>query len=315
MTEQLQIIVCRGCPASGKSFWSVAKVAENPLTWVRQNNDEIRAMCNSSVYGKQYEAFIRTTRLSMIKEAIKANFNVVVDNVNANEQNWKDVLKIAKEANKDIIVSEKLFYEDIEVLLERNAKRTGSAFVPEKVIHKFYRELGGKKFKDAVPKVEVFSKRDVAVDRNVPAMVQDESLPRAVICDLDGTLAKIGDRSPYCASNCDLTDSPNDWVVETVKLYYNADYKIIFCSGRMDKDRAPTIRFIEKHLPGMKYVLLMREDADLRRDDIVKEEIFNKYIKPNYWTKLVIDDRLIVCRKWYEMGLNLFRAGDPDSSF
>jgi hypothetical protein len=75
------------------------------------------------------------------------------------------------------------------------------------------------------------------------------------------------------------------------------------------------MRFIEKHLPGMEYVLLMRKDADFRKDNVVKEEIFNEYIKNKYWVKLVIDDRLSVCQLWFRLGLNLLRAGDPDANF
>jgi len=225
------------------------------------------------------------------------------------------VYKIAKEANKDIFLTEKPFYVELEEAIERDSKREGKAKVGENIVRKFWKDLGGKQFAFYNPKNEIFTKRTSPADRVVEPMVQDESLPRSLICDLDGTLAKIGNRSPYSAENCDIVDAPNEPVVETVKLYYAAGYKIIFCSGRMEKDRAPTIRFIEKCLPDVEYMLLMRKDNDTRKDAIIKEEIFNEHIKGKYWVKLVLDDRAAVCRQWFSMGLNLFRVGDPDANF
>ena len=311
----IKVILTKGAPASGKSFWAKAEVAKDPDNWVRINNDDLRAMTNGSVFSADYEKLITDTRNFLIREALKREKNVIIDNVNANKRHFETVCKIAKDMNRDIQVFEKLFYEDLDVLLERDAKREGKAQVGEAVVKKWFKELGGKQFKHCHPKVEIFTKRTSAADRFVDAMVQDENLPYAIICDLDGTLAKIGDRSPYDASNCDITDSPNEHVVQTVQLHHDAGYKIIFCSGRMEKDRAPTERFIKKCLPRVSYTLLMRSDNDQRKDSIIKEEIFNASIKNKYCVKLVLDDRLQVCRLWYDMGLNLLRAGDPEASF
>src|SRR6202012_204832 len=63
----------------------------------------------------------------------------------------------------------------------------------------------------------------------------DPSLPYAVICDLDGTLAILGDRDPYDASRC-YEDGLNRAVAIAVKAIsreYNAD--IFLFSGRSDK--------------------------------------------------------------------------------
>lgn len=48
---------------------------------------------------------------------------------------------------------------------------------------------------------------------------QDPSLPIAIICDLDGTLALLNGRSPFDASKCNQ-DLPNIPVVNMVKNYY-----------------------------------------------------------------------------------------------
>lgn len=311
----LKIILTRGAPASGKSTWAKAEIAKEPLIWLRINNDDLRSTFNGSVFSGDYEKLIRETRNFLIREGIKRDLNIILDNVNSSKRNWDDVCKIAQEANKDIQVLEKLFYTDLEELLERNAKREGTARVPDEVVKKFFKDLGGKQFKFSNAKVEIFTRRSRSADRIVQPMQQDESLTRAVIFDNDGTISLIhSGRSPYDASTCDL-DAPHPHVIECMKLYYDAGYKILFVSGREEKDRAPTERFYQKHFPHVQYKLYMRPTGDMRKDVIIKEEIFNNHIKPKYFIAGWFDDRLQVSKWVYESGLPLFRVNDPEANF
>jgi predicted kinase len=311
----LKIILTKGAPASGKSTWAKQEIAKDPLSWLRINNDDLRGSFNGSVFSGDYEKLIRETRNFLVREGLKRGLNIILDNVNSSKRNWDDVCKLAQEANKDIQVLEKLFYVELEELLERNAKREGTAKVPEEVVKKFFKDLGGKQFKFSNAKVEIFTKRNKAADRIVEPMMQDEGLPRAVIFDNDGTISLIhSGRSPYDASTCDL-DAPHPHVIECMKLYYNAGYQILFVSGREDKDRAPTERFYQQHFPEVKYKLYMRKTGDMRKDVVIKEEIFNEHIKPNYFIAGWYDDRLQVSKWVYESGLPLFRVNDPEATF
>src|SRR5713101_1567973 len=110
----IKIILCKGCPASGKSFWAKKEIAKDPENWCRVNNDEIRAMYNGSVYSANYEKFITETRNFMIREAIKRHKNIIIDNVNANERHFKDACKLAQTANEDVEVFEKIFFISLE---------------------------------------------------------------------------------------------------------------------------------------------------------------------------------------------------------
>ena len=103
---------------------------------------------------------------------------------------------------------------------------------------------------------------------------------RAIICDIDGTLAlKHDGRSWYDASTSDL-DNPNKPVLALLRFVQEAnwhglnteqDCQIIFLSGRQEKDREPTEKFLEKHmLKG--YPLFMRTTDDFRNDTIIRSE-------------------------------------------
>ena len=309
----IKIFLTKGAPASGKSTWAKAEIAKDPLNYLRINNDNLRDSFNGSVFSSDYEKLIRETRNFLIKEGIKRGLNIILDNVNANKRNWEEVCKIAQESNKDIQVLEKLFYVELDELLERNAKREGTARVPDDIVKKFWKDLGGKQFKFSNAKVEIFTRRDKAIDRVIEPMKQDKNKERAIICDLDGSIAEISHRSPYNAALC-LNDTPHAHVVEAVRLFHKNGYKVIFCSGREDEFRDLTEQWLNTHV-GIDYELFMRSSKDLRKDSIIKEEIFEAHIKDKYYVRAVIDDRLQVCQLWFRLGLPLFRVGDPSSSF
>lgn len=308
----LKCILTVGIPSSGKSTWSKLEVAKDPDNWARINNDLIRDMLNDSIWSKNYEKLVTNTRLFLIKEALKNDKNVILDNLNLNKVHFNDVVKIAASLNKDIEVSEKLFYIDLNTAIERDSLRIGKAKVGENVIRKWWKESGKEKFKDRVPQVKILNK---TISMPFKFMIQDESKPRAVIFDNDGTISLIhSGRSPYDASSCDL-DHPHHHVIECMKLYYNAGYKILFVSGREDKDRVPTELFYKKHFPEVKYKLFMRQTGDQRKDVVIKEEIFNSYIKDKYYIAGWFDDRLQVSQWVYKSGLPLFRVNDPEATF
>ena len=48
---------------------------------------------------------------------------------------------------------------------------------------------------------------------------------------------------------------------------------------------------------------------------IVKEEIYKKYIEPNYCVLGVIDDRPKVARNWRQLGLKTMQVGVPEYEF
>ncbi len=305
-----------GIPGSGKSTWAKAEVAKDPDNWCRINNDDIRAMLNGSVWSAEYEKFITETRSFLIREALKRGKNVIVDNLNINRRHFDDVVKIARAVNGNFQVIEKPFYIEVEEAIERDSKREGKAQVGEKVIRKWFKESGGKQHKFYKARTEIISTQtwDAPVVE-APAVIP--GLSEAVIVDLDGTLALMNGRSPYDATHCDR-DLPNYPVIKTVLAHVAAGRKIIFCSGREDKFREPTIRFIEKYVRvsgvfdtntyAISYQLHMRKSGDMRKDSIVKEEIYNEHIKDKFNVLLVLDDRNQVVDFWRSKGLACFQV-------
>lgn len=307
----LKIIVPVGIPGSGKSTWAKAEVAKEPSNWVRINNDDLRAMMNGSVWSPDYEKMITEARNYLIRDALKRGKNIIIDNLNINRRHFNDTCKIAKSVNTDVQVYEKAFYVELDEAIERDSKREGKAKVGADIIKKWWKESGGKQFKFYSPRVEVLTQRSVNATSDIDMPIFDDKLPTAILCDLDGTLALMNGRSPYDASTCE-NDLPNVPVIESIKLYAKAGYKIIFCSGREDKYGLQTKRFIEKYCENVEYKLYMRKSDDFRKDSIVKEEIYTDNIKDKYNVLLVLDDRNQVVDFWRSKGLTCFQVAPGD---
>lgn len=302
-----KVILMKGIPASGKSTLAKQMMAEEPGRWKRVNFDELRASVDNGIYSPENEKTIIKMRDLIIQEALKNQSNVIVDNTHIKDKgrHFDHICGLVEVLGIDAQVIEKPVYIDVDEALARDAKRP--APVGEMVIRTFWKESGGKSFKLYKPKVATFKAAERGLVEKKAKF--NPKLQNAIIVDLDGTLAIIGDRNVYDAEKCDEVDRLNEPVAETIRLYYKAGYKIIFCSGRIDKYRDATVRFINRHLPDIEYVLFMRNSGDKRKDNIVKGEIFQEQINGKYNVRLVLDDRDSVVELWRKtLGLDCWQV-------
>ena len=139
---------------------------------------------------------------------------------------------------------------------------------------------------------------------------------KVVIFDLDGTLAIMNGRSPFDDARC-YEDLPNWPMVDIAKMYSQRDDTAVICLSGRDEGRARTAteNWLASH--GIEYyALYMRKAGDVRKDSIIKRELYEQHIKDNYLIYAVFDDRRQVCEElWVEEGLPLFCFGNPYHSF
>lgn len=141
-------------------------------------------------------------------------------------------------------------------------------------------------------------------------MVKD--LPLAVIVDIDGTLAKMNGRSPYDWKRVG-EDAVNNHVKNMVKLLSKTMQIIVF-SGRDEICYVETFNWLERNEIPFDF-LGMRPRGNFEKDAVIKKRLYESHVKGKYEVFAVIDDRLSVCKLWYELGLPLYRVGDPESNF
>jgi len=141
----------------------------------------------------------------------------------------------------------------------------------------------------------------------------DDKLPKAIIVDIDGTLANNNKkRSPFEWDKVGL-DECDSVIADIVKSMEFMGYKIIIMSGRDSVCREQTKNWLADYRLWY-HELLMRTEGDMRKDSIIKKELFD-LVRDKYNIVLVIDDRPVVCRMWRDMGLKVLQKGNPYIEF
>lgn len=280
-TPTLTLLI--GAPASGKSTFAEWIVKTEPKT-MRISRDEIRHAQFQDQMDGPTEGMISKIINEQTRVLLSNGWNVILDNCHTK---WEYIKDSITNFNELAHIQFKLFELPLNELYERNEKRTRK--VPKKVIENMYNQLH-------VLKQKFDFKPIKRVRKELEYQLQDANLPKAIICDLDGTLALMNGRNPFDATNCDQ-DLLNEPVANVLKNYKNLGYKILLVSGREDQYKAPTLRFLEMH--GIAFDdLIMRKSNDSRKDSIIKTEIFNDFIKDKYFIEFVLDDRNQVVDTW-----------------
>lgn len=278
-----KILVLFGPPAAGKSSWARTFVKDR-TDWVIVNRDSLREG-RGEYWIPSQEDYISDLEEFSIKAAINRGLNVIIDATNLNPKTIDKWNKLAIDTKSEIEFKE--FYVPFKEALERDKKRERS--VGEKVLKRFYKQYYPDEYA-----------RECTDNRYM--LGQDKSLPKCIICDLDGTLCLNQGRDAY-----DLTkvseDKPNDPLVDLLRVLSDS-VNIIFFSGRegTKQCREDTAKWINDNI-NIPYQLYMRKEKDYRPDEVIKEELYNEIIKDNYYCVAIFDDRQKVVDKWRSLGL------------
>lgn len=141
-----------------------------------------------------------------------------------------------------------------------------------------------------------------------------------VLCDLDGTLCDISHRRPYLTGGGKPDwksffdgipdDGPRLDVMDTLNDLRDT-HQVILVSGRPSTYRPQTEAWLAKYAVAYE-ALLMRAAGDRRPDDVIKPELVEAYLGPEWASQVavVIDDRPSVIRAWRGHGLHVIDVGD-----
>ncbi len=147
------------------------------------------------------------------------------------------------------------------------------------------------------------------------------NIKTTVIFDLDGTLALVDKRREiakkpngkidfnifYDPQYIEL-DEPNSFVIELAKMYKRDGYEIVIVSGRSDRTKEATDRWLEKY--GVLYDrMIMRKRKNFTPDNELKERWLEKYLDPDN-IHVVVDDRQRVVDMWRRNGLDVFQVAN-----
>lgn len=309
------LTIFRGLPASGKTTQARHMLATRELgTIVRLNRDDLRRMGLDPEYRQPVspaEQAITVLRDAALGALLRSGRDVIVDDTNLRAKFVRSLMEIAHQAGAEVEIID-LTDVPLAECIRRDADRTGPAHVGERVIRdmhsRFIAPHNGKPL--PVP--------TLAEPLKPQPYVAAPGTPRAVMVDLDGTLALL-DRSPY-DETCVHTDRPNTAVIDTlIALWYHMGYQPVFMSGRTERYRDETIEWILCHVgsqdptyqwPANSVELHMRAIGDGRPDHVIKLELFDKHVRDRYDVRVVLDDRNSVVALWRSLGLTCLQVAD-----
>lgn len=277
-----KVILTKGLPASGKSTWAKQQLLENPGHFKRICKDDLRAMLDASKWSKHNEQFVLKVRDSLILAALQEGCHVLVDDTNLHEKHEQAIRELVK--GQAVVEIQDFTDVPIETCIERDLARPHS--VGEKVIRSMYRQF---------------------LRPTAKPPIYHADLPEAIICDLDGTLALINGRNPYDAEKCefDLVNGPIADIIETT------NHTILLVSGRSEAHRPQTERWLQSH--HIRYMtLFMRPESDIRKDALVKRELYEQHILGRYNIHYILDDREQMVQMWRSLGLTCLQVADGD---
>ena len=296
-----KLTILRGISGSGKSTWArqqnavlvsrdslrVAYFGDDSQDYYRVDKDVLR----------NREDFITKAEHAAIKSALVAGMDVISDNTHIQTKYLKPVIKIAQGVGAEIEVKE--FNIPLAVALAQNKRRalTGGRDVPEDVIRKQHQSFQGSKG-FVVPDAPV-----------VKEYTGTPGKPKAFLYDLDGTTYHMSDkRRPY-DHNVDVDDP--DPVVQDIVRSMAHFYVPVAMSGRVEATRAKTELSLNRDNVPFDH-LFMRDNGDFRPDNIVKAELFDKYVRDNFDVQFILDDRQQVVDAWRSMGIKTLQVEPGD---
>lgn len=295
----LTLTMTKGLPGSGKSYWAKEQVRLSKGQTKRVNKDDLRAMVDAGVWSKENETQILRVRDKLIGHYLSNGFSVIVDDTNLHPKHYEALALMSQ--NHEVNFQIKDFTDvPLDICIARDQARPNG--VGEKVIRQMHRQF----------------LKGVATQYEPP--VNNPDLPNCIIVDIDGTLAHGNGRSMYDYTKVD-TDLPDEVVVDHVRKVadgpeFDRTY-IIIVSGRDNTCRELTEKWLaDNQIPYdelfMRDINRVDENKLKVADTIIKQEIYEQYIKPRYNVQYVLDDRNSVVRMWRSLGLKVMQVAEGD---
>ncbi|MEU4229500.1 AAA family ATPase [Nonomuraea sp. NPDC026600] len=293
--------ITRGLPGSGKSTWAKSWAAANVGERARVNRDDLRAMLHNGVFVEHVtERHVVAARDNLIAELLGRGIDVACDDTNLPARIVRNLARLAARSRAGFEVHD-FTHVPLRVCIERDAARERS--VGADVIRSMHRRfLAGRTLPLPVPAVEA------------PAVVLEPYTKPgtgrgAIIADVDGTLALMGDRSPYDESRVG-EDRPNMPVINAVRAAAADGSEVIVMSARTTACEEGTTLWLKEHLRVPFVGPFMRCHGDRRPDSVVKVGLFDEHVRHVFDVDYVFDDRDQVVRMWRALGLPVFQVGE-----
>lgn len=299
-----KLILTRGIQGSGKSTWAKAWIAEDPEHRIRVNNDDIRNMLGS-YWIPEREILVSEIKKQTVLNAMRLNYDIVVDNMNLNPKEvkyWEDIVKNYNELINTTISGDSVKYEyeiefkdffiPVEECIRRDAMRPNP--IGEKVIKETWN-----RYKHFI--------QTTSVENYVNNLKKYTGKPKCVVIDMDSTMCFNMDKRPWFgdgAAEGMINDVPNSGMCDLIRTLQQ-DYTVIVATGRDYTQEEVTKEWLVKQgiVPDEYY---FRKTGDYRKGVEVKKEQIESILE-DYDIVAVFDDCTPIVEMYREMGLTVLQ--------
>ena len=291
------MVILRGLPASGKSTTRRQLCEQHPGIAVASNDDISNTLGDGQDRSRKKGQQIAEIREKLIEDTLGRGNSIIVDNTHIWHATISRLREIADKHDASTITIDltDVPFEDCKA---RNSLRDGHERVPDDVMDKMHNELERQRSRTKTSRPHQQRKY-----QGMTTISHTPGLKDAVVCDLDGTLAIVGDRSVYDAKNCHVDQlNTTTWGAVRGWLHVHDNHELVLCTGRSEKDRAATETWLATH--GISYTaLIMRQNGDRRKDFETKRDLYETHIRPFWNVHLVWEDRQGVVDMWRNLGI------------
>lgn len=295
------IILTTGLPGSGKSTWAKEHQKQFGDDMILVSRDDIRKMIGCFPAGtKSQEDLVSKLQDDIIVRAVKENKHVIVHDTNLNQKSPKRIKRLF-DGDVEFQVAD-FTTVPIKFCLDRDAAR--SEPVGEAVIKNMAKQL------NKPWRLTAEFMNDITLSEWYLPKFQ---APKAILFDLDGTMAEHVARSPYDYSRV-KTDRVYPHIRTMVNGYFDSGYVCIGLSGRPDINnvRQDSEDWLRENDVRFDRLLMRPADQLTENDADVKQFLFDTYVRNNYDVDLHLDDRNRVVRRMRKLGVKVLQVQDGD---
>jgi predicted kinase len=300
----MKAVICVGASGSGKSTFAEALVKSEGNEryghgyWVEVNRDDVRfehyAHQNGTrdwtayKFTKAREKHVTEVCNETIRLAEERSENIVCSDTNLNPKTRNEMIKKLEDFGYEVNVMN--FPCALETLYKRNAQRFGG--IPNDIVYKQYLQwldyTDAKRYK------------------------RDNRLERAVVFDIDGTLAQMHSRGPFDWMRVGEDHVRQD-IADMLDGYLVTNYRIIIATGRDGICEDITKTWLDVN--DIHYDdFYIRPEGNTEKDFVIKERMLWEMAKK--WDIAAwVDDRPAVHRHLRLLGVNMICVGDPYLEF
>ncbi len=301
-----RIIFTVGAPRAGKTRWAHQEVARRGLQEVqRVNLDDFLTMTHGREFGPLSSPDLKIVKriiMNVIRTIAESGRDVIVDGPNLSTRFPNQVRDELGDQHQYAI--QDFTGKPLEFCIDNDRHRYTKnpwAYVGSDEVSKAWnqaqalrRRFGG----EGLPLwVEELNRSD-----GIVPYAADQNLPKAVLVDIDGTLAAANSGCPCGTPRCvtdDLQHRLGDMLRE---LAPNHGCQMVILTGRDEENRDELFEWLTAKDVGCDDVH-MRLRGDTRRDNVVKLELFNRHVRDRFNIVAAFGDRDPAVRLWRRLGL------------